>query len=125
MGHVAIVSEGGLFLDLLDRIASGQAEDSDPSSLASRAHALPTRSRGPSQMPLLLGTPSSVGSPTQGEPNDPHPEGLIEPLLERLGFDLVTQRTIQIGSDSYPIAYQAGEAEAAPRPRGRPRAAHR
>lgn len=116
MGYVAIVSEGGLFpSDLLDRIASGQAEGQRPEQFGLKGTRLTDEIQGAFsdarsfwdafQRRIVHSRESSTTLTRKG---------WIEPLLERLGFDLVTQRTIQVGNDSYPIAYQVGEAEAAP-----------
>lgn len=117
MAYVAVVSEGGLFpSDLLDRIATGGAEGQRASDFGLTGSQRLTdetqgafsdaRSFWDSFLRRTTHSRESLTTLTR--------KSWAEPLLERLGFELIPQRTIQVGSESYQIAYQAGQAEAAP-----------
>lgn len=113
MGYVAVTVEGGLFpSDLLDRIATGQADGRRPQDFGlSPSRRLSDEIQGTFSDARSFWDAfqrrlahSSERSTTLTR------EAWIMPLLELLGFDLLFQRSAaQIGSDSYFISHRAGD----------------
>ncbi len=116
MAYVAVVSEGGLFpSDLLDRTATGQVGGQRVEDFGLKAGRMSDETQGAfSDIRSFWDSFLRRSAHSRESLTTLTREGWMKPLLERLDFQLVTQRSLQAGDESYQIAYRAGEAEGAP-----------
>ena len=117
MAYTAITVEGGLFpFDLLDRIASGDADGQRPEDFGLGSGRLSeemqaafsdARAYWDTFLRRLAVSRESTTTLTR--------EAWVRPLLERLGFsELQFQRALEAGGESYAISHRAGQEPDAP-----------